>query len=120
MNWRETPHVEWHKCGPPGMIGYEELKQDEMAEAGEQREIVWNDVETGMVPVVSSLPGFTGATQFAFCKACGAPMISREYKFDGAKVWTNIHPTEKCRQLALSKCHRVRKEGKIKHLNKKK
>jgi hypothetical protein len=44
--------------------------------------------------------GFTGEKQDIDCWACGRPMVSKEYSFSGAKLWTTIHDTDHCRELA--------------------
>jgi hypothetical protein len=51
-----------------------------------------------------SRDGFTGEKQDIDCWACGRPMVSKQYSFSGAKLWTTIHDTDHCRELARQQC----------------
>jgi hypothetical protein len=57
-------------------------------------------VKPHLVTFDCSNDGFTGEKQDINCRACGHPMISKEYSFSGVSLWTTIHNTDHCRELA--------------------
>ena len=48
--------------------------------------------------------GPTGEEQDINCWACGKPMVSREWIVAGKRLWSTIHPTDACEELARTSC----------------
>jgi hypothetical protein len=65
------------RCVPPGMIGYEEFKRQQQAEAAFDRQTIR-----------------TGRTREVRCVICGLAMISEELllRAGGHPVWQTRHP----------------------------